>query len=117
MTNKQMTLMNGESTEFNATYKLDPSSAPKRIDLIDTKSSRTVKGIYRLDGDDLKIVYDEGAEADRYPTDFLSEAGTSPNDRLLTLKRIARRQGIPQASKADNQPKPGDDGKSHSSNP
>ena len=46
VTNKRMTLMNGESTEFDATYKLDPSSAPKRIDLTDTKSSRTVKGIY-----------------------------------------------------------------------
>ena len=90
VTAKQMTLMNGENAEFDVTYKLDPGHAPKRIDLTDINSSRTVKGIYRLDGDDLTIVYDEGSTADQYPTDFVSEAGMSPNDRLLTLKRMTK---------------------------
>jgi RNA polymerase sigma factor (sigma-70 family) len=104
ITNKQMRLMNRENTEFAVTYKLDPGHAPKRINLTDMKSSHTLKGIYCLDGDDLKIVYDEGATADQYPTDFVSEAGMSPNDRLLTLKRTTRGNVIPQASKSQDQP-------------
>jgi RNA polymerase sigma factor (sigma-70 family) len=101
---KQMTLMNGENANFDVTYQLDPGHAPKRIDLTDIKSSRTVKGIYRLVGDDLTIVYDEGTTADKYPTDFVSEAGMSPNDRLLTLKRSKKGQSIRRASGTKDQP-------------
>jgi uncharacterized protein (TIGR03067 family) len=91
--------MKGERTEFEAAYRLDPRHAPKRINLTDVKSSRTVKGIYQLDGDDLEIVYDEGATANQYPTAFVSERGPSPNDRFLTLKRI-KGQVIPHTARA-----------------
>lgn len=90
VTGERITLMDGATTEFEATYKLDPGHTPKRIDLTDAKTPRTVKAIYRLSGDDLKIVYDEGATAGQYPTDFVSEGSQSPNDRLLTLKRTTK---------------------------
>ncbi len=69
-----------------------------------SRKKTTYQGIYRVDRDDLTIVYDEGSTTDQYPTDFVSEAGESPNDRLLTLKRTKKGHANRRASGARDQP-------------
>jgi uncharacterized protein (TIGR03067 family) len=63
------------------TFKLDPSKKPKEIDLIDDKE--TVKGIYSLDGDTLKLCLAKGGN-DR-PSDFTTKKGDGRG--LFVLKR------------------------------
>jgi uncharacterized protein (TIGR03067 family) len=60
-------------------FKLDPSKKLKTIDL--TLGKDTVKGIYSLDGDNLKICIRLGAA--EYPTEFTGKKGHS----LVVLKR------------------------------
>jgi RNA polymerase sigma factor (sigma-70 family) len=74
-----------DGKKLENTYHIDPSRDPKWIDVTDTKTNRTTLGLYRLKGDDLTIVLDEGGERGR-STDFVSEQG-SPNDLLIVLKR------------------------------
>jgi len=68
-----------------AGYKLDPDKKPKAIDLIlkDGGKSETVKGIYVLDGDELKICAGHPG-ADR-PTEFATKEGSKTD--MLTFKR------------------------------
>ncbi|MEX0675880.1 MAG: TIGR03067 domain-containing protein [Pirellulales bacterium] len=54
---------------FNGTVKLDSSKNPKQIDLL--LNDRTLKGIYEIDGDTLKIAY--ALEGDERPTEFTSK--------------------------------------------
>jgi uncharacterized protein (TIGR03067 family) len=65
-----------------STFKLDPSTSPKSIDL--KAAGRTRPGIYDLQGDTLRICVSEAA--DSRPTVFDSQPG-SVNDVVLTLKR------------------------------
>lgn len=62
------------------TIRLDPSRKPKAIDLINRKDG-TLLGIYRLEGDSLKIHFDVA----KRPSEFPAKAET-----LWDLKRVSR---------------------------
>src|SRR5262249_37838032 len=50
----------GKQVLFDSTYKINPASQPKEIDLIGTEGEnkgKTAQGIYVFDGDTLKICY------------------------------------------------------------
>jgi uncharacterized protein (TIGR03067 family) len=66
-----------------STYKLDPSTNPKSLDL--TENGRTKQGIYDLVGDTLRICIAESG--DQRPTAFDSQPN-SANDIVLILKRM-----------------------------
>ncbi len=63
------TLTPASGEVFRGTVKLDPSKKPKQIDL--ELSDRTLKGIYEIDGDTLKIGY--VLEGDERPTELVSK--------------------------------------------
>ena len=77
----KITLVSG-GTEEAIGYTLDPSKAPKWIDLADGK--KTYLGIYELDGDTLKICFPESGKG--RATKFESKPD-GLNDRLIVLKR------------------------------
>jgi uncharacterized protein (TIGR03067 family) len=54
---------------FSGTVKLDSSKKPKQINLL--VNDRTLKGIYEIDGEMLKISY--RLEGDERPTEFTSK--------------------------------------------
>jgi uncharacterized protein (TIGR03067 family) len=58
-----------EGETFSGTIKLDAAKTPKQIDL--ELNDRTLKGIYQIDGDMLKISY--RLEGDERPTEFESK--------------------------------------------
>lgn len=60
-------LTSGE--EFSGTTKIDAAAKPKQIDL--QLSDRTLKGIYEIDGDTLKISY--VLDGDQRPTELASK--------------------------------------------
>ena len=66
-----------------STYKLDPSTNPKSIDL--TENGRMKQAIYDLVGDTLRICIAESGE--QRPTAFDSQPN-SANDIVLILKRV-----------------------------
>lgn len=60
--------------DFEATLKLDPAKKPRSLDLLvkDGDKLETIKGIYHLEGDDLKICAAGGPESER-PRDFATK--------------------------------------------
>jgi len=73
--------------EFSTTIRLDPSKNPPAIDMVFTEGDnkdKILKGIYRIDGDTLKVCRGLSAGKDR-PTQF----GTWPNTGIfmVTWKR------------------------------
>ena len=59
------------------TQKLDPSKSPKTIDVMMTeglKKGAVMLGIYEIDGDTLRVCFDE--EGKKRPTEFKSPAGS-----------------------------------------
>jgi uncharacterized protein (TIGR03067 family) len=62
------TLTPASGDTFNGTVKLDPTKNPKQIDL--ELNDRTLKGIYEVAGDVLKLSY--RLEGDERPTEFKS---------------------------------------------
>jgi uncharacterized protein (TIGR03067 family) len=70
------------------TCKLDPTATPMIIDLIPTDEKRkgeAMEGIYKLDGDELKIcVFRPGGVKER-PAEFATKPGS--NRILVVLKR------------------------------
>jgi uncharacterized protein (TIGR03067 family) len=69
------------------TVKLDPSQKPKAIDTVALGGKfkgKTGKGIYQLDGDELKLCLPNQESKDR-PTEFKSLAGSDLV--VMTLKR------------------------------
>jgi uncharacterized protein (TIGR03067 family) len=75
---KLTVLAHGNTEE--GTFKLDATKKPKQIDL--TTEDKSLKGIYELDGDTLKLCVDE--EGSR-PTEFKSPEGTKVY--LVVLQR------------------------------
>jgi uncharacterized protein (TIGR03067 family) len=63
------TLKPVEGETFTGTVKLDDAKTPKQIDL--ELNERTLKGIYEISGDVLKISY--RLEGDERPTEFASK--------------------------------------------
>ena len=66
-------------------YKLDPSKKPKQLELL-AKDGKSRKGIYLLEGDDLKFCWDASDKA-VLPTTFSSKGPPSADFRLVVLKR------------------------------
>src|SRR5262249_21025282 len=67
----------GEKKEVTLTFKIDPKTKPKSVDLTvhdpAGKDSLTLKGIYSLDGDKLTLCGPVVPEGER-PTDFTAKA-------------------------------------------
>jgi uncharacterized protein (TIGR03067 family) len=78
-TGGKFTWKTGEK-ETKGTFSLDATKTPKEISI--SAEDRTLAGIYRLEGDGLKICVGIG---DDRPTDFATKAGAKA--LLLVLKR------------------------------
>jgi uncharacterized protein (TIGR03067 family) len=83
----------GKKTE-HTTYKLDPTTSPKSIDI--TEQGKTIKGIYDLQGDTLRISV-AGISEPR-PTKFNTN---SPNRALKRVKAAAPAKGNEQGQFID----------------
>ena len=66
-----------------ADYKLNPAAKPKEIDIMpDGDANKTMKAIYQLDGDTLKICLPAG---DDRPTEVTGAKGSK--NKLMVLQR------------------------------
>jgi uncharacterized protein (TIGR03067 family) len=77
----------GAGEKSKGEYAIDPTKTPKEIDikLMDgAEKGKTIKGIYKLDGDTLVICTSEPGDA--RPKEF--KATKQPQSILLTFKRI-----------------------------
>lgn len=74
-------------TQGRATYTLDLTKKPKRIDvtLVKGEEKQAVKAIYELDGDTLKVCHFEGKK-DGYPEKF-----EATKDTVLAILKRAKR--------------------------
>jgi uncharacterized protein (TIGR03067 family) len=82
ITADKITWSYGRNPDPDFLYKLDSSREPKRIDLtFPERKTETTEGIYKLDGDDLKVCI---GKTER-PTDFTAKAGS--RHYLYVLKR------------------------------
>jgi len=82
-TDDKMSIKFGDEEDKPATYKLDPSKKPKEIDA--TRGDKTLKGIYALEGDTLKICFSEKGER---PKEFKADADTRA--AVMTLQRAKK---------------------------
>ncbi len=69
---------------FAFTYTTDPSRKPAHIELKADTRPESLKGIFELNGDTLRLCFSEGKDAER-PSEFESKQGTST--ALFTLQR------------------------------
>jgi hypothetical protein len=69
---------------------LDPTSKPRTYDFV--MSTRTIEGIYSLDGNTLRLCYNIGTEA-RRPVGFAAKKGS--RQVLFVLKRTYGREAFP----------------------
>lgn len=71
------TVKKGDEVVQVGTQKIDPSKAPKAIDVTMTEGPNkgaVMLGIYEIDGDTLKVCFD--AEGKKRPTEFKSAPGS-----------------------------------------
>jgi uncharacterized protein (TIGR03067 family) len=94
--NSQKVVFDGDAVTFHdagkATklrYKLDPTKEPRAIDFypLEGKVKGPILGIYELDGDTLRLCWDQEKDKGR-PTDFLTRPGSELN--LWVLKRVKK---------------------------
>lgn len=80
-------LPEGAGGERESTYKLDTTSKPRRIDIKSAENAdRTMKGIYELSGDTLKICFSSpGSET--YPTEFSGKAGSNAMNMVFKKQK------------------------------
>jgi uncharacterized protein (TIGR03067 family) len=74
-----------DNKEMRGTYKLDGAKKPREIDITVGEGGKehTVRGIYELTGDTLKLCISHAP--DPRPTEFSTQAGS--NNQLIVLKR------------------------------
>jgi uncharacterized protein (TIGR03067 family) len=74
-----------QGKEMQVDYKLDPSKKPKHMDITANEGGKEqlLKGIYALDGDDLKVCF--AAPGEKRPTEFKTQGGSS--EQLVVMKR------------------------------
>ncbi len=73
----------GDGMQDEIDYKLDATTTPKSLDMIEKTS--TMLGIYELDGDTLKICVSEGGQKGVRPTEMKTDG---KNIAVITLKRV-----------------------------
>jgi uncharacterized protein (TIGR03067 family) len=74
----------GEGKPDEIEYKIDSTTTPKSLDLIEAKD-RPMLAIYELDGDTLKLCVSEGGQKGVRPTEMKSDG---KNIAVITLKRV-----------------------------
>jgi uncharacterized protein (TIGR03067 family) len=75
-----------ENNSWEVLYKLDPAAKPKAIEITPTVgefTNKASKGLYKLDGDTLTIVY--GIPTREAPTEFATKEGS--RQIMFVLKR------------------------------
>jgi RNA polymerase sigma factor (sigma-70 family) len=80
---------NAQGNEESRAFRLDATKTPRAINIKALDGSFDQLGIYRLDGDDLKICFCGGEKQER-PTEFATQKG-SPM-MLIVYKRVAAKQ-------------------------
>jgi uncharacterized protein (TIGR03067 family) len=83
------TVKKGDEVFQVGTQKLDPSKSPKTIDVAVTdgfKKGSVMLGIYEIDGDTLKVCFDE--EGKKRPTEFKSPTGS---ETFVNVHKRAKR--------------------------
>ena len=77
--------ISAQGKDMEVGYKLDSTKKPKQIDILINEGGKEVvsKGIYELDGDDLKVCF--GQPGDNRPTEFKTAGGSS--EMLVVMKR------------------------------
>ena len=82
---RQMTIVNPVTGEERAaTYRIDPTKTPRRIDLI-TRDDRMLRGVYKFEDDNLVLCL-QPAETKSIPTEFSVPDGSDL--MLLRLKAM-----------------------------
>ena len=85
---EKLILKDGNATSTNkgkeekATYKINPTTKPKRIDFTPEKETKSLRGIYELTGDSLKVCMAKPGDA--RPDEF---SGKGEGRLLIVLKR------------------------------
>jgi uncharacterized protein (TIGR03067 family) len=85
----EMTMSFGEKKETIRVAAIDSTTDPKCIDFIEVrkdKTERTLEGVYKLDGDTLKIALSIPKEGKNRPTSF--DKPTDSRAMVWTLKRV-----------------------------
>lgn len=83
---KEFTAYDGDKKGRTIGFALDPTATPKRFDLIRPGKNEKAEGVYKLDGDKLRICYAEPGAA--RPDKVESEAGSRVF--LLELERVKK---------------------------
>jgi uncharacterized protein (TIGR03067 family) len=81
-------IINPGRANRTSTFKLDPSKKPKWMDATPQEGQakgKSLPAIYELDGDTLKICFDNKHISDKRPTDFKTAPGSGL--ALFVLKR------------------------------
>ena len=85
----EMTMSFGDKSETLRVTAIDPTTNPKCIDFTEQrrdKTERTLEGVYKLDGDTLRIALAIPKDGKNRPTSF--DKPTDPRTMVWTLKRV-----------------------------
>jgi uncharacterized protein (TIGR03067 family) len=77
-----------EGKEVEWTYKIVPDKSPKQIDIVSVQSSgtkKTLHGIYEVNGDELKICFENGGKPANRPKKFATNKENE--EALIVFKR------------------------------